>query len=147
MMPAKMNQFKIISLILLVGLPACAGDDGKTTRENQLPLAEQSVEAPQVDKTWPPLPEYIVHRRNPYWKGGQQGHIIVPKGKELSRDSLIQALRLITEKENFTLCRFYIDTDAYQANVSVSFSSAHPGALELGFLGMVEEGKYTNSYD
>ena len=143
----EMNHTPIITILLLANLVACTGDQARTKGEDPVPREEQSIEVPPAERSWPSLPEYTVHRRNPYWKGGEQGHIIVPKGKELSRDSLIQVLKLITEKEDFTLCTFYTNTDAYQANVSASFNSAHPGALERGSLGMVEQGNYTNVHE
>lgn len=129
-----MNQtttlYRVFALLLLLCVCACTGDI-KTTDE----------------KIWPPLPGYTVHRRNPFFRGGQQGHVIVPTGKELSRDSLILVLKLITEKENFTLCRFYTNTDAYRANVSALFNSTNPGVLENDFLGLVDEGEHSNLFE
>lgn len=74
---------------------------------------------------------------------GRYGGILIPsislKTPAETRESIA---RRIAEAENFSNLSLYSTEEAYKANISESYSKAHPGALHQGYMGMLEDGKF-----
>ena len=54
-----------------------------------------------------------------------------------------KAAKRIAKKEGFHHVSFYSTREAYKANMSASYLREHPDALEKGFLGSLENGRFS----
>jgi len=88
------------------------------------------------------VPSYEVHKRNPYFKGGEQGHIFLWGGWVLPPDSLAKVAILIAKHEKLERASYYVSEEGYKANMSASYQARHPDALRNYFLGTVEDGRF-----
>ena len=72
---------------------------------------------------------------------GLYGDVLVDYSyKHNSKEQLESLIKQIAKKENFYEMYLYCTREAYEANMSESYSKAHPGALQDGFLGIIENG-------
>lgn len=74
---------------------------------------------------------------------GRYGDILIPT---LSRKTPVETresiARKIAKAEHLTSLRLYSTEEAYKANISESYSKAHPNALRQGFMGSLEGGDF-----
>ncbi len=91
------------------------------------------------------LPAYtILFTVEKFGGGGKFGEVLVPsvsrKTSAAERETLA---RRIADKERLVDVNLYSTEEAYKANMSESFSKAHPNAMRRGFLGMLQNGTFT----
>ncbi len=85
------------------------------------------------------LPAYTVLSSYKKISGGKFGDILVPSFSRKTPIKTREAVfRAIAAKEGIKDVSFYSTEDAYQANLSGSFTTTHPDALRKGFLGMLK---------
>ena len=139
--------FISISILLIscgVGVkkqPTQPTDDGKINLVFHKDFAKsKDVEREEVDE----LPAYIIIDQVELISGGIHGDILITS---FSKDTPINVcesvLKSIAKKEGFTEASLYCTREVYQANLSSSYSEAHPNALKEGYLGHLKEGKFT----
>lgn len=97
----------------------------------------ETAEAPALSD----VPAYKVLKRNPYWKGGEQGHVLLWDGRHLTADSLAALAIEISKQERLSMASFYSSEDGYRASVSAPFRERNPDA-ESHYLGLVEDGVF-----
>jgi hypothetical protein len=87
------------------------------------------------------LPNYRILFRVDLISGkGVFGEVLISDySKKTSKDEIENSLRAIIKKEGFVSAMLYSTEDAYRANMSESFSKAHPEAMEVGYLGQITE--------
>lgn len=106
---------------------------------------EYNVPAPVTKAAEADLPAYtVLFTVEKFRGGGRYGEILVPSvSRKVSAAEREALARRIADKEHLVDVNLYSSEDAYKANGSESFSKAHPNAMRRGFLGMLENGKFT----
>lgn len=87
------------------------------------------------------LPRYkILFQVNLFSGSGKYADILISSyNKNTPEAERESTLRKIIKKEGFVSAALYSTEDAYNANMSESFSKSHPNALKNGYLGMITE--------
>jgi hypothetical protein len=107
---------------------------------------EQNVpQAPATRVAVADLPAYkVLFSAQKIGGGGKFGDVLV---SSLSRKTPAKTrediAKKIASKEGLSQLSLYSTDEAYRANNSESFSKAHPGAMKRGFLGSLQDGKFT----
>jgi hypothetical protein len=100
--------------------------------------------APEVRQAETGLPAYTVLSAIDSLAGGRFGDVLAPSVSRATPVADRETIaRRIAAKEKFTNLSLYSIEDAYKANLSSTFASKHPNAMREGFLGMLEDGKFT----
>jgi hypothetical protein len=91
------------------------------------------------------LPAYTILFANEKLSGGGRfGDALVPS---LSRATPVaereRVTRQIAAKEKINELSVYSSEKAYKANVSASYAASNPDAMHQGFLGVLQDGKFT----
>jgi hypothetical protein len=91
------------------------------------------------------LPAYtILFQAEKLGGAGRFGDVLVPSVSRQSSATEREALaRTIASREGLAEVMLYCTEDAYEANMSSSYASAHPNAMRDGFLGMLKDGVFT----
>lgn len=116
--------------------------DGKIEEISRIEIQrpQKDVEREEVDE----LPAYVIIDQIELISGGIHGDILITSfSKDTSIKVCESVLKSIAKKEGFTEASLYCTREAYQANLSSSYSEAHPNALKEGYLGHLKEGKFT----
>ncbi len=104
------------------------------------PKKQPGPDNPQVQVDLPP---YTMLFENDKLGGGRFGDALVPS---LSRTTTLEererVARGIAANERLTNLSIYSTNEAYQANVSASYSDAHPDAMKSGFLGSLDQNEF-----
>jgi len=74
--------------------------------------------------------------------GIHAGVLIESYNTETPDEELLRVAQAIAKDKGFSIIEIYCTKDAQKANYSSSFSEAHPGALDNGFLGTYEHGEF-----
>lgn len=105
------------------------------TFDNRLPEPNEEIN--------PDLPEYEVLDRIAMMNGRVYGDILV---KSISRstpaDEIEQLAIDICIQENLDDVCLYCTEEAFEANLNMNYSEAHPNALRDGFLGSLNNGSF-----
>jgi hypothetical protein len=90
------------------------------------------------------LPAYTILFQMEKLGGGRYGDVLVPSvSRETPAKERETLARAIASREGFDDVTLYSTEDAYEANMSSSYASAHPNAMRDGFLGMLQDGVFT----
>lgn len=102
------------------------------------------IPAPRKD-TDPTLPKYEVLFRVKQSMGNGRIYgdvLIVSFSRATTAKNREQVARAICKQERLDDICLYSTRDAYEANMSASYSKSHPDALKKGFLGSLTDGKF-----
>jgi hypothetical protein len=158
-MPKKSTLSKSVPLAALTtvaALGACSpgssppASSGVAGRDVALDTAQpqQSEARPQAGDTGSihlsvTVPRYQVVARVHLMSGGTFGDILLPSVRQnMPIDRLAAIALAIVSKENLVQAEFYRSESARKANSSASYAKTHPGALEKGHLGSIEDGQF-----
>jgi hypothetical protein len=93
----------------------------------------------------PTLPKYEVLFRVKQYMGNKRIYgdvLIVSLSRATPAKKREQVARTICRQERLNDICLYSTRDAYEANMSASYSKSHPDALKKGFLGSLTDGKF-----
>jgi len=131
-------------------LVSCAVRIGRSTGDGKIEeISRIEIQRPQKDverEEIDELPAYVIINQIELKSGGIHGDILITSFSTDTPTKVCESvLKCIAEKEGFTEASLYCTREAYQANLSSSYSEAHPNALKEGYLGHLKEGKFTRT--
>lgn len=136
----KKETLLVVFISISTLLVSCAVRIGRSTGDGKIEeISRIEIQGPQKDverEEVDELPAYVIIDQIELKSGGIHGDILITR---FSKDTPIKIcesiLKSIAEIEGFTEASLYCTREAYQANLSSSYSEAHPNALEEGYLG------------
>ena len=105
---------------------------------------DRRVPAPRKNRD-PALPKYEVLFRVKQYMGNKRiyGDVLIASlSRATPAKKREQVARAICRQERLDDLCLYSTRDAYEANISESYSKSHPDALKKGFLGSLTDGKF-----